>query len=73
MEEVRRDDPLGLRGQKLPPRQAASTRRRIDARAVQDLPDRRGAQAMTKPNQLAMDPVPLEKSSLLVRQLVCTR
>jgi hypothetical protein len=37
-------------------RRIASPRRRIDNRAAQDLPDRRGAQAMTKPNQLAMDP-----------------
>jgi hypothetical protein len=42
--------------QTLPPPRATSPRRRIDAHAVQDLPDRRGTQAMAKPNQLAMDP-----------------
>lgn len=50
VEEVRRDDAFGLRGQKLPPGRAASPRCRLDARAAQDLPDRRGAQAMTEPN-----------------------
>jgi hypothetical protein len=48
--------PSGLRVQKLTPGRAASPRCRIDAHAVQDLADRRGAQVMTKPNQLAMDP-----------------
>lgn len=56
VEEVRRDDALRPRGQKLPPGRTASPQCRIDARAVQYLPDRRGAQAMTKPSQLAMDP-----------------
>ena len=45
------DDPFAMRVHP-----AASPRCRIDARAVQHVPDRRGADAMIKPNQFAMNP-----------------
>jgi hypothetical protein len=43
VEEVRRDDPIGLGGEELPPARAVATRGRIDAGRVQDLPDLDGA------------------------------
>ncbi|WNV92199.1 hypothetical protein [Umezawaea sp. Da 62-37] len=42
VEEVRRDDALGLGGEEFPPGQAGAAWCRVDARVVQDLPDRRG-------------------------------
>jgi hypothetical protein len=40
VEEVRRDDGLGLGGEELPPGRTGAAGRRVDARVVQDLPDR---------------------------------
>ncbi|MGW4079648.1 hypothetical protein ACWELB_40300 [Streptomyces asiaticus] len=56
MEEVCRDDALGLRGQELAPGGSCAARCRIDARGMQDLPDRRRSHPMPEPGQLPLDP-----------------
>lgn len=54
VEEVRRDDALGLRAEELTPGRTGATRRRVDARCVQDLPHRRGCDPVSESGQLAL-------------------
>ena len=53
--EVDREDPVGLRGQELSPAGPRPAGRRIEARALQDLPDGRGGHGMAKSDELARD------------------
>jgi hypothetical protein len=56
VEEVRRDDALGLGGEELPPGRPGTARGRVDARVMQDLPDRRAGDPVAEPGQFALDP-----------------
>jgi hypothetical protein len=51
VEEVCRDDALGLGGEELAPGRAGSAGRRVDAGRVQDLPDRRGGDPVSESSQ----------------------
>ncbi|WP_443216895.1 hypothetical protein [Saccharothrix sp. ALI-22-I] len=55
VEEVRRDDALGLDGEELPPRRTGAAWCRVDARSAQNLPDRRGSDAVAEPGWFALD------------------
>jgi hypothetical protein len=67
MQEVHREDPGGLRMEKLPPRRARTARRRIDARGPQDLPHRGRRDHHAELGQFAVDPaVPPQR--ILLRQ-----
>src|SRR6185503_20069016 len=48
VEEVRGDDALGVGGEEFSPGGATAAWCRVDARVVQDLPDRRGSYAVAK-------------------------
>jgi len=48
-------DPLGLRGQELPPGQARAARRRVDARPVEQQPYGAWRELVAKPGEFAMD------------------
>ncbi|MEV6712818.1 TRIC cation channel family protein [Lentzea sp. NPDC051208] len=65
VEEVRRDDALGLGGEELPPGRAITAWCRIDARVMQDPPDRRGRDVVVEAGQLAMNP-PVTPSVVLL-------
>ncbi|WP_179118173.1 hypothetical protein [Saccharothrix sp. ALI-22-I] len=54
VEEVRRDDALGLGGEELPPGRTGAAGCRVDARGMQDLPDRRGGAPVAEPGRLAL-------------------
>jgi hypothetical protein len=54
-EEVQRQDPLCLRSRELRPARPVPARRRIDPRALQDLPYRRRRYRDTEPGQLAVN------------------
>lgn len=56
VEEVRRKDALGLSGEELAPVRAVTAWHRVNARVMQDLPDRRGSDAVAEPGQFALDP-----------------
>jgi len=56
MQEVHREDPGGLRVEKLPPRRARAARRWIDARGTQDLPHRGRRDRHAELAQFAVDP-----------------
>jgi hypothetical protein len=55
VEEVAGQDPLGLRGQELPPAQARAAWRRVDARPLEQQPHGAWRELVTKPCQFAMD------------------
>jgi hypothetical protein len=55
VEEVRRDDALGLGGEEFPPGEAGAAWCRVDARVVQDLPDRRRSDPVAKSYQFTVD------------------
>ncbi|WP_158847904.1 hypothetical protein [Saccharothrix deserti] len=55
VEEVRRDDALGLGGGELAPGRAAAAWGRVDACRAQDLPDRRGGDPVAESGRLAVD------------------
>jgi hypothetical protein len=55
-EEVQRQDPLCLRPQELRPARPVPARRRVDPRALQDLPYRRRRHRDAEPGQLAVNP-----------------
>ena len=56
VQEVDREDPGGLGAEKLPPGRAGTARRRIDARAMQDLPDGGRRDRHAEVGQFAVDP-----------------
>ena len=59
MEEVRRQDRLGLPGKERPPGLPRPPGSRVDAGVLEDLPHRRRRQLVSQPGQLAVDaPVP---------------
>ncbi len=67
MQEVHREDPGGLRVEKLPPRRARAARRRIDARGTQDLPYRGRRDRYAELGQFAVDPA-VSPERVLLRQ-----
>ena len=56
VQEVDREDPGGLGYQELPPRRARASRRRIDARGMEDLPHGGRRHSDAEFRQLAVDP-----------------
>jgi len=54
MHEVHSEDGFGLLGEELRPGRAGSPWRWIDSGRMEDLPDRRGRDVMSKPDQLAL-------------------
>jgi hypothetical protein len=54
-EKVQRQDPLCLRSQELRPARPVPARRRVDPRALEDLPYRRRRYRDAEPGQLAMN------------------
>ncbi|WP_246107765.1 hypothetical protein [Saccharothrix saharensis] len=55
VEEVGRDDALGLGGEQFSPGRAGAAWRRVDAGVVQDLPDRRMGDPVAESSQFALD------------------
>jgi len=55
VQEVRRDDALGLGSEELTPGRAGAAWCWVDARVVQDLPDRRRGDSVAKPYQFTVD------------------
>ncbi len=55
VKEVRCDDALGLGGEEFPPGGTGAAWCWVDACVVQDLPDRRGGDAMSEADQFALD------------------
>jgi len=59
MEQIARDDRLGLRLEELRPGRPATPRRRVDARRVKDLPHGRGADLVAESDELTVHaPIP---------------
>ncbi len=56
VEEVRRNDALGLGGEELPPGWAITAWCWVDARVMQDPPDRRRCDVVAEAGQFAMNP-----------------
>jgi len=56
VQEIDRDDPVGLGMKELPPRRARPARRRIDARHPQDLPHGGRRDRHAELDQFAVDP-----------------
>jgi hypothetical protein len=68
MDEVDREDPVGLGGQELLPRRARVAGRGIDPGVVQDLPDGGGRNLVAEPDELASNPpVPPAGFSVAIR------
>jgi hypothetical protein len=67
VEEICRDDALGLDGEELTSSRAGTTRRRVDARGVQYLPDRGGGDLVPESGQLPLDP-PVSPLRILLAQ-----
>jgi hypothetical protein len=67
VQKVDREDPGGLDCQELPPRQARASRRRIDARGMQDLPHGGRCDRHAELRQLAVDPA-VSPQRILLRQ-----
>ncbi|WP_197289294.1 hypothetical protein [Saccharothrix sp. NRRL B-16348] len=55
VEEIRRDDALGLGGEELAPGRAAAACYRVNARVMQDLPDGRVVDVMAESGQFTLD------------------
>ena len=67
VQEIDREDPGSLGCQELPPRRAGPTRRRVDARSMQDLPHGRRRNCHAELHELAVDP-PVSPQRILPRQ-----
>jgi hypothetical protein len=68
MDEVGRENALGLGGQELLPGRARAARRGIDPGGMQDLPDRRGSDRVAEPDEFAVHPpVPQAGLSIAMR------
>jgi hypothetical protein len=70
VEEVDGQDPFGLRGEELPPRQTRAVWRRVGARPVEEQPDSACRNRVPKPRELTMDaPVPHVGFSVAIRRV----
>src|SRR5512142_2444672 len=56
MDEVDREDAVGLHGQELLPRRAGAAGRGVDPGGMQDLPHRGGRDRMAEPDEFALHP-----------------